>query len=422
MIKIFFLPYVKFLLGAAYNIQQTLEGLHIWSSNFLVTDTAGHVVGSYWSPIQAMYLPFFVLVILLLGLLITSTLAAYALASKKGVFIAILLWITPGLLSVLDVLPDFNLIPETYHIGSGYLGSPLGIIPLVFMGLLTGWVIVILLTNILKLEDNYRHYYDHVWYAMAVIAGIFFVGDSQSNNLQADLKETESQIHQASSYLLKQAGEYEQYCRQKNISDTESCKWASDVHQTLLDYSVEYTSVYWQTGPMSLEDIYVPIASKKDKKKIDQIRNELRQFNDLICPKTEYTFTRSSGNCLRTPAKFCVGPNINADDHIRTSAIGNECVIPTLINLRLKTEKLSNSVIEVEKNKHFRWIFYTLFSILAGGKVANATARANQDLSKNDRLVTLLKSIWGFIVIRPYKFLSKIKLNKLGKVFVLLRR
>lgn len=418
----FFLPYMKFLIGAAYNIQQTLEGLHIWSSSFLVRDTAGHVVDSYWSPIEAMFLPFLGLMILLLGLLVTSSLAGYALASKKGVFVAILLWITPGLLSVLGVLPDFNLVPDTYHIATGYLGSPLGLIPLVFMGLLTGWVIVILLTNILKLEDKYRHYYDHVWYAMAVIAGIFFVVDSQNNDIQGDLKETGSQIRQASSYLLKQAHTYEQYCAQKNISDTESCKWASDVQQKLLDYSVDYTSVYWQTGPMSVEDIYVPIKRDKNLKKIDQIRNELRQFNDLICPKTENRYTRSSGSCLRTPPQFCVGKNINADDLLRTSAIADECVISSLVSLRLKAEALSKKVLVVERNKHIRWFFYILFSILAGGKVANATARANQDLSRNDRLVRLLKSMRVFILIRLYKSLNKIKSNKLRKMFVLLRR
>ena len=408
----FFSPYLKFLIGAAYNIQQTLEGLQLWSSNIIKMDSGGHIVNSYWSPAEAMVLPFLGLVILLLALVVTSTLAAYCLGSKKGSFVAVLFWITPGLLSVFGVLPDFNLIPETYHIGSGYLGSPLGMVPLVIMGLLIGWVFVILMTNIFKLEDRFRHYYDHIWYAMAVLAGVFFVLDSQNNDIQADLKETGIQIQQASSHLLKQAHEYELYCKKNNIAEKESCKWASDVQQKLLDYSVENISVYWQTGPKSIGDIYIPIASNKDEFKIDRIRSELHQFNDLICPKTEHSFTRPSGSCLMTPATFCVGENINEDDLLRTSAIANECVIQSLVSSRARAEKLSNGVSDAHQRKHIRWVFFVLFSILAGGKVANATARANQDLSSNARLVMLFKSIFRFTMTIIYKWLDANKARR----------
>jgi hypothetical protein len=49
----FLLPYVSTLLGAAYNIQQALDGLGLHSINFVERDPHGRIVTSYWSAQEA---------------------------------------------------------------------------------------------------------------------------------------------------------------------------------------------------------------------------------------------------------------------------------------------------------------------------------------------------------------------------------
>lgn len=46
-------PYIVVLQGAAWNLQQSLEGLGVISSNYIVRDPQGMIVSSYWSPAQS---------------------------------------------------------------------------------------------------------------------------------------------------------------------------------------------------------------------------------------------------------------------------------------------------------------------------------------------------------------------------------
>ena len=59
MINEFIKPYIQMFYGAAYNIQQSLEGYGLSSSNFLEFDGSGKIVESYWSPAQAALVPAF---------------------------------------------------------------------------------------------------------------------------------------------------------------------------------------------------------------------------------------------------------------------------------------------------------------------------------------------------------------------------
>ena len=64
--------------------------------------------------------------------------------------------------------------------------------PLVLMGLLTGWSLVVILSDLLGFKDNFRHYYDHFWYSMAILTGIFFVTDSNISDVVRELQEATS--------------------------------------------------------------------------------------------------------------------------------------------------------------------------------------------------------------------------------------
>lgn len=185
-------------MGAAYNIQQTIESAGIGSSHFLIKDGAGHVTNSYWSPAEAMVVPLGALLLYCLLLSLCCCAAGYALARKKGLIIVSLSLCLPGVLSLIGYWPTVNFMPEIYYINNGgALGSPYGIAALATIALLSGWTAVVIATDIFGLQDRFRHLYDHLWYSIAILAGLFFVADAGTSQVTRELHDTTKHMQQA---------------------------------------------------------------------------------------------------------------------------------------------------------------------------------------------------------------------------------
>ena len=125
----FFYPYLKFLHGAAYNLHQILEGLGVVSSTFNGRNDAGQIIGTYWSPDEAMVNTLGCLMMLSLLLIPLLAAAAYTVGKKRGVLIFFALLLLPGALNCLGLFPNINYLPIRYAInGVGKLGSEIGLI------------------------------------------------------------------------------------------------------------------------------------------------------------------------------------------------------------------------------------------------------------------------------------------------------
>lgn len=383
----FFLPYVSALYGAASNIEQSLEGLGALSSNFITRNAQGMIIGSYWSPVEVAQSILGLLVLLAPPLLLLWCAAGYVVGRKKGVAIAILLACLPGILSVMGVWPSLSFFPDTFVIdGRGVLGSGWGMLPLVGLGMAIGWTCAIILCDLFSLGDRFWHIYDHLWVATAIFAGIFFVADSQVGDNNRELTEDGRTFQQASAFLLKQVEAYDRWCAQNNRLQSDSCKWASDVHQTLLNYSTQAAVINAEFGPKSIADVYLPFTRQADPERINVIRRELASYNDRQCPTKDLgngmrQLARTSALCQQPPPTFCnafpepLDGVVDHDAMIKSSAVANECLIPTLIMLRQQQEKLLKKIKEGNTAKHYRWAFYIALAFAAGGKIAGSTAK-----------------------------------------------
>lgn len=368
-------PYLMFLKGVAYNIQQTLEGEGFWSSNFLIRDPTGKIVQSYWSPAKAML--FFLAGLLLYSIILTigCLIAGYAISRMKGLLIALVSLFAPGIISVFGYWPNINFLPKIYYIGSiGSLGSPNGMAALLIISLISGWTILVIATDIFSWQDRFRHIYDHLWYVIAIIAaGWFFVTNEGTSLDKKDLRDATKHVQQASAYLLGQVREYEKYCKSSNMTNRVSCVWANSVQQYLVDYSTYDSHLYGMVGPKSTKDLYTAFGNEDVDEEIT-IRSELKRFNQLQCPSSSNRMSIPFGICQRPPDEFCTGTS-NYDYMLRTVAVSNECVVPTLVKLRAVMEKQVKLVEADEHSKAARWLFYIFVAFLSGGKVANATAK-----------------------------------------------
>jgi len=157
------------------------------------------------------------------------------------------------------------------------------------------------------------------------------------------------------------------------------------VQQLLLNYSTQHAAVTASLGPKTTADIYAPHDSHPDKARIDQIRTELELYNSALCPVTDlgkgvkqYSLTAL---CRMPPASFCnafqepLHGKENRDALLGSNAISSECLIPTLVMLRARLERVSDTVAKDKYMKHYRWIFYLFLSFVAGGKIAGSTLK-----------------------------------------------
>jgi hypothetical protein len=421
----FFQPYTSFLLGAAFSIQQTREGLHSTPPVFLFSgqDQSSLYAEMLWPLFGALLL----YSLLLDGLIV---IAAYILGRRRGSLIALFLLALPGIASTFGLWPPINYYPDTFFLrGTGMLGSVWGMFPLVSMGLLTGWSVVVILSDWLDFKDKFRHYYDHLWYSTAILTCLFFVADSNRSQLAQEFQRTDQVVRQASAYLLQQVRDYDLQCQEDPSIGTASCAWAVDVQRKLTDYAMEYERdldfSWW--GPKSSAEIYnpFPFERKLSPEQILAIRREIKAYNDSRCPvergkgpldngtwlgarAIEWSRqSRPSAPCRHLPKSFCASRRDPLDEHgeedrlsgmFQTVAIASECIIPSLVVWRKQQEKLKAVVTDHDRAKHSRWLFFVLFSLVIGGKIANATSRA-MELDKRPeqerrRLVGLLRPVW----------------------------
>lgn len=413
----FFVPYIQFLLGAAYNIAQTIEGLRPTSLTFIVGGADARMELGYFAPLEVIFGILLLYSFVLVGLIVV---AAYILGRRIGAFTALLLLALPGVTAMFGLWPSINYSPETIVIGgTGTLGSPWGMFPLVLMGLLTGWSLVVILSDLLGFKDNFRHYYDHFWYSMAILTAIFFVTDSNISEVVRELQEANQSSRQASAYLLQQVRTYDLQCQQSrrgrrrsgpgphSSMGTVSCTWASDVQEMLNDYATKDERVFPILGPKSSTDIYSPLGRELSPQQILTLRHELQAYNNSRCPEKVLgegwsQMARPSATCQRPPAIFCTSFPDPLDGHvddkapIRTVAIASECIIPSLVASRARQEKLKAVVEDKARTKHFRWLFFRLFSLVVGGKVANATSRAIElDKRREQEKQCSLQLLWS---------------------------
>jgi hypothetical protein len=56
--------------------------------------------------------------------------------------------------------------------------------------MIAGWCAMLVFIDIVRAGDKFWHVYDHVWYAAGLLAGIFFVADSQVSEHARSLQES----------------------------------------------------------------------------------------------------------------------------------------------------------------------------------------------------------------------------------------
>lgn len=390
----FLKPYLFAILGAAYSLQQALEGLSLHGSNFLVADADGRIINSYWSAQEAVAMPLLFLLVYVCILSAGALSAVRVLAGNRGLFIGFLVLSTPGFLSIVGVFPKLQWLPETYNVGSGELGSPWGMFALLLIALGTGLTSILLVSKLCRLDDRFRHGYDQFWYAMAISAGLFFVADKGAANDREKLRDSAATSKAASAYLLGQVRLLDAECEAGKVRLPVACNWAKTSQWMLAQFADANHNLYWQLGPDNDDEIYAGKSHDFSAEGIQSLRQELHSYNISKCPIKNlgsgvWQFAPELSGCSFPPASFCLAyPNTplsgaEADTgNLSTVAIANECVVPSLVALKVQQKKLAHEVSSNSRARHLRWLLFLFTALVAGGKVANASIRMFDSIEK----------------------------------------
>ncbi|MFZ5255529.1 hypothetical protein [Enterobacter sp. MGH 16] len=391
---------------------QTLDGMGVISTNFVETNAQGALLSSYWSPNKVAVVlggGFLELFILLLPFVFLSS---WILARKKGLIISFVLLITPGLLSLCHLLPAIQWLPLTYAIGgTGVTGNAAGLASLSFIGLLCGWILAIIISDVFATGEKFRQWTDIFLILTAVGNGIFWVSDREVALGKTAYEETVTDINNAAKYLLVQVKDYSRMCDNSGLSEMSSCQWASYIQETLENIASTKSSVIEYVIPKNLDTFYRIPEYYGNQVSPDKIRREFQNYNKKLCPNKALSKAITQ---LPPPSRWCQTPppaycNAIQEGKFKTGmsdrfAVANECVITSLLMYRQGLLK-KQARLSLSKNApHYRWMWFIAMSVFIGGKIANIMTK----IGNVENRVTSEKHRIKFIILTVFRFIKSI--------------
>ncbi|EOZ1381135.1 hypothetical protein U9W93_003207 [Enterobacter hormaechei] len=389
---------------------QTLDGMGVISTNFVEMNAQGALLSSYWSPNKVAVVLggcFLELFILLLPFIFLSS---WILARKKGLIICFVLLITPGLLSLCHLLPAIQWLPLTYEIGgAGATGNAAGLGSLSLIGLLCGWILAVIISDIFATGEKFRQWTDIFLILTAVGNGIFWVSDREVAVGKTAYEKTITDINDAAKYLLFQVKDYSRMCDNNGLAEMSSCQWASYIQETLENIASTKSSVIEYVIPENLDTFYRIPEYYSNQVSPDKIRQEFQDFNKKLCPNKPLSKTITQ---LPSPSRWCQTPppaycNAIQEGKYKTGmsdrfAVANECVTTSLLRYRQVLLK-EQARLSLSKNApHYRWMWFIAMSFFIGGKIANVMTKIgnveNRGITEKHRVKFILLKILGFIV------------------------
>ncbi len=362
----FLLPYIKIISAVAFTLLQIFNELGLSPSNF-VGVSKGHYY-SYFSPGQEAAKLFVILLILAIVSSILFLVSSYLAFDSIGLVICLILILTPGIFNLDIKIKNFYMLSY----GSFHFANIQAFLILIIWAFFIGWSFFLILYRIGILRSSFRDYFDHAWYAIALLSIVFFILTIKNDGVTHKLYEYNRASREESSYLLGQVITLNKFCIKNNYDNLAVCMWASQVRRKLLDYSIYSPLLYSELGPKRISDLYRVNGERKYQ---EPVIIGIRSYNKMMCSK------RNEMYCDRTPSEFCVsypkGLTFNQELGvlIKPVALSNQCIVPSLVTLREKQEKLINSMRKFNNIRNYRLLIAIFLAFLTGIKIVNSTTK-----------------------------------------------
>lgn len=352
----FLYPYAAACISAAYSFSQNLLGLNN-------------------RQLGGLPLPFDQLVeiydLLLLGVCLLSLRAAWVMSWRLSFALFVLL-LLPGISSSLGLQSPIEPVPDLIVLGGDYLGAKGGTVINLAMLFALSWAGFILYFRRHPKMDIPKHAFDHIWYAIGLAAAIFLVSDSSQKEALQSRQEEEQVVTQGTTLLATQTFSAAKLCRfrTKVISKLTSkpeafCKWI-DAFQGHIWFLANTNWVSRNnSSPEQMEDFFSVAQDQGITAK--EAQRLLREYNTNACTRPE-----TINLCSRVPDLLNSFSSLSVSPTMEY-ALALEPVAPSIARSWTLSGKDSKRLDANGPQFTFRWFFFLLLAVLAGGKVSFAT-------------------------------------------------
>lgn len=401
----FLTPYLQLCWLAAWGIAQNLEGLGLFAPlNSPPTSVAGHAFFPLVLSANRGVAIILILMTFLLALVImTSIRAGFYLSRKTGTTI-ILLWALPGLAALLGLETNLHQYgPDIFRFNAGFTGGVGPAIANLFLFLTAGWSILMLIGTRWK-RDVFKNLYDHIWYALGLLAAVYFVVDTSLTYYQKDLKDAQESTEELLHVYADSAKQLKSRCLSDEAVKSQAPHLCEEAANLLYEINTEITS-YRQVRSS------VPFGDWQQVLEQPVIASEIARLNAWACPQGSRETL-----CLKYP------PSVIGDIEAFTTghAFPPNDYIDRLNKHRERIGRIEKQVANIEQGRNLRYFAFMLIAFLAGGKLANASRalRATDLVAPRSWMALVLKTAlrllqkvgmmtWGQMK-KPYRFVYPI--------------
>lgn len=360
----FFLPYLTLCHLASWGLAQNLEGLGL----FKYLNTPPMQVG------DAIFYPMNLnptMGVANLAVVLTGVLTIVFLLNIRACFYlnkwfgctGFILWLLPGLLSMLGYVPDIRgMGPDVFRFNEGFPGSMESAAANLLICLVGGWSLILLLSSLWK-KNTFKNAYDHIWYTLGLIAALYFVVDAGLSSYKEDLADADDRMVRTLQLFHTAEKRLEVLCTLPETARLSPalCALAPELKWGVLSYLDIKGNLRAKVEPPGWA---TTLASDP------MLARQIGALNNWACAQGQ-----QPAQCQKVP----IDTALSIQDVDAPLAFPPPNYAKAIQQFHASMEKSDRRIHDIERGHNLRYFGFLIVAILAGGKLANASRAMVKD-------------------------------------------
>ncbi|MDO8777829.1 MAG: hypothetical protein Q7K57_55745 [Burkholderiaceae bacterium] len=364
MLLQFFLPYLTLCHLASWGLAQNLEGLGLFK--YLNTPPM-QVGGAIFYPMNLNP----TIGVANLAVVLTGVLVVVFLLNIRSCFYlnkwvgrtGLILWLLPGLLSMLGYMPDIRgMAPDVFRFGKGFPGSMESAAANLLICLVGGWSLIMLLSSLWK-KNTFKNAYDHIWYTLGLIAALYFVVDAGLSSYKENLADADDRMVRTLQLFRTAEKRLEVLCALPETAELSPalCALAPELKWDVLSYLDMKGNLRAKVKP---PDWAATLASDP------VVARQIGALNNWACAQGQ-----QPAQCQKVP----IDTALSIQDVDTPLAFPPPNYAEAIQKFHASMEKSDRRIHDIERGHNLRYFGFLIVAILAGGKLANASRAMVKD-------------------------------------------
>lgn len=374
----FFLPYLTFCHLASWGLAQNLEGLGLFKYLNTLPMQAGDTIFNPMNFDTRMGIANLIVVLIcaLVVVFLLNIRACFYLNKWVG-GTSLILWLLPGLLSMLGYMPDISgMGPDVFRFGEGFPGSMESAAANLLLCLVGGWSLILLLSSLWK-KNTFKNAYDHIWYTLGLIAALYFVVDAGLSSYKEDLTDADDRMVRTLQLFHTAEKRLEVLCalpETAGLSPT-LCALAPELKWGVPSYLGMKGNLRAKIEPPGWA---ASLASDP------VLAREIGALNNWACAQGQ-----QPAQCQKVP----IDTALSTEDVDVPLAFPPPNYAEAIQRFHASMEKSDRRIHDIERGHNLRYFGFLIVAILAGGKLANASRAMveNDSVRPSSWILTTIK-------------------------------